>query len=42
MIKDVFDTLIWLSFHYVTEFAWLVEPEGMPAVEHEAEGGNDE
>jgi len=24
------------------EFAWLVEPEGMPAVEQEAEGGNDE
>lgn len=24
------------------EFAWLVEPEGMPVVEHEAEGGNDE
>jgi len=31
-----------MSFHYVTEFAWLVEPEGMPLVEHETEGDNDE
>ena len=37
-----FGTLTSLSFHYVTEFAWLVEPDGMPAVDHEAEGGDDE
>jgi len=34
--------LISLYYHYVTEFAWLVEPEGMPAIDNEADGGNDE
>ena len=42
VLKNVYGTLLLLSFDYVTEFAWLVEPEGMPAVEHETEGDNDE
>ena len=45
-LKHDFKKRIWscnlVLFYYVTEFAWLVEPEGMPMVEHEAEGGNDE
>ena len=42
VLKNVSGTLLLVSFDYVTEFAWLVEPEGMPAVEHETEGDNDE